>query len=368
MSEPLRILHCVVNMNRGGAETLIMNIYRNIDRSKVQFDFLTSAEGVFDNEIKQLGGKVYRHPYITKVGPFRYSKSIYSFFKEHPEYDIVHSHMDRMSGLIMREAKRAGVSVRIAHSHSTKNEGNIIERFIKSYYGNFMNNATDQFACSREAAEFLFGKNNKAIILKNGIEVDKYIFSDYIRNRIRSEWNVQDEFVIGHVGRCDEAKNQSYLIDIFSEIYKINKKTRLILVGDGVMMGHLRTKVKKKGLSATVKFLGVCENVNELLQGFDVFVFPSIFEGLPVTVIEAQASGLKCVLSDTITREVDISGNVEFVSLKKNASEWANVVLKYKDGYKRENMSENIGKNKYDIKETAKWLEGFYLNECSRHH
>ena len=259
--------------------------------------------------------------------------------------------------------KKAGVSIRIAHSHSTKNEGNIIERFIKSYYGNFMNNATDQFACSREAAEFLFGKNNKAIILKNGIEVDKYIFSDYIRNRIRSEWNVQDEFVIGHVGRCDEAKNQSYLIDIFSEIYKINKKTRLILVGDGVMMGHLRTKVKKKGLSATVKFLGVCENVNELLQGFDVFVFPSIFEGLPVTVIEAQASGLKCVLSDTITREVDISGNVEFVSLKELPSIWADKILKHNRKYKREDIVDAIKKYGYDIRYTAQFLEQFYLKD-----
>ena len=365
MSEPLRILHCVVNMNRGGAETLIMNIYRNIDRSKVQFDFLTSAEGVFDNEIKQLGGKVYRHPYITKVGPFRYSKSIYSFFKEHPEYDIVHSHMDRMSGLIMREAKRAGVSVRIAHSHNTRSEGGSLIRIVKKYYSMYLKNATNYFACSKAAAEFMF-PHKKVNILNNGIETQRFIFNKKIREKLQEQYNCKNNFVIGHVARFNKQKNHEFLIDIFSEIHKKCSNAILILVGKGKLQKHIKEKVEQLGLNQSVKFLGSCNNVNELLNLFDIFLFPSLFEGLPVTVIEAQASGLKCVLSDSITKDVDISGNVEFVSLKKNASEWANVVLKYKDGYKRENMSENIGKNKYDIKETAKWLEGFYLNECSK--
>lgn len=360
MNEPIRVLHCVVNMNRGGAETLIMNIYRNIDRSKVQFDFLTSMEGVFDNEIRSLGGKVYRIPYITKSGPFKYSKDIHSFLEKH-SYKIIHSHMDRMSGIMMREAKKAGVQIRIAHSHSTKNEGNLIEKSIKKYYGLYLNCATKYMSCSKEAGKALFGNKKKVQVLHNGIETDKFIFNKKIREKMREEFGVNGEFIIGHIGRFDKPKNQDFLIALFNEIGIKNKK--LILVGDGELKDKLQKKVNDMGIENRVIFTGIRDDVNELLQAFDLFVFPSIFEGLPVTVIEAQAAGLKCILSDTITKEVDITGNVDFVSLNKSSKEWAYEVLKYKDGYARGSTNELILKAGYDIKDTAKQLEEFYLNE-----
>ena len=188
MNKLVKVLHCVVNMNRGGAETFIMNLYRNIDRSKIQFDFLTSIEGVYEEEIKQLGGKVYRIPYITQVGPFAYAKSLHNFFLAHPEYQIVHSHMDKMSGIVLREAKRANVKVRIAHSHSTKNEGNILEKMIKMYYGTYINsNSNVKFACSSDAAVFLYKKLSKnARIIKNGIDINKFIFSKNVRQKLET--------------------------------------------------------------------------------------------------------------------------------------------------------------------------------------
>ncbi len=178
MGSPLRVLHVVVNMNRGGAETLIMNLYRNIDRTKVQFDFLTCKEGVFDSEIHEMGGKIHRIPYVTEVGHSGYVKELDLFFKEHPDYEIVHSHLDKMSGLVLRAAKKAEIPVRIAHSHNTQSEGGIGAKGYKWLVGRYINwNATHMFACSEVAAKWLFGSQaHKASILKNGIECDKFQF------------------------------------------------------------------------------------------------------------------------------------------------------------------------------------------------
>ena len=364
MSKPIRVLHCMVNMNRGGAETLVMNIYRNIDRTKVQFDFLTSASGVFDDEIKSLGGRIYRISYITKSGPFKYSKSLFRFFSEHKEYKIVHSHMDRMSGLIMREAKRAGVPVRIAHSHSTRSEGGIVTKIIKRYYSTYLDNATNFFACSESAARFMFG-DKKAKIIKNGIDYKKFVFNKKTRERIRKELGIEDAFVVGHVGRFFEPKNHIFLIKIFAEVHKNNPASVLVLVGSGSLEQNIRDEVTKMGLKDSVLFLGSRGDVNELLNAFDVFVFPSLFEGLGIVAIEAQASGLKCMLSDRVPKEVDITGNIEFVPLEKSLKEWAEIILN-NINYERHDMTREINEAGYDITETAHCLERFYLDEWNK--
>ena len=360
MSEPIRVLHCVVNMNRGGAETLIMNIYRNIDRSKIQFDFLTSIEGVFDDEIRSLGGNIYRIEYITKSGPVKYAKDIYNLLREH-NYKIIHSHMDRMSGIMMREANGAGIPVRIAHSHNTQSEGGVFVRLIKKYYSRYLIDATNYFACSEAAAKFMFSK--EVSVIKNGVDTSGFIYNLNIRDKQRKEYKVENKMVIGHVARFNKQKNHTFLIDIFNEVHKRDKDTVLILVGKGELQESIKEKVENLCLQHDVIFLGSCGNVNEILQMFDLFLFPSLFEGLPLTVIEAQASGLKCVLSDTITREADISSNVEFIPLSKSSAEWADEVLKYKAGYERKDMSDVIRQSGYDIKGTAKMLEEFYLDE-----
>ena len=361
MNEPVRVLHCLVNMNRGGAETLIMNIYKSIDRDKVQFDFFTSNEGVFDEEIKKMGGKIYRIPYITKVGPIKYAKSVVAFLKEHSEYKIIHSHMDKMSGLILREAKKAGVPIRIAHSHSTKSEGNILNRLTKAYYAKYIGNcATHKFACSKAASQFLFKNEEDVIILKNGIQTELYKYDENTRKKIRLELGIDDKFVIGHVGRFSEPKNHIFLLEIFKKVCEKNENSILCLVGNGVLEKRIKNYAIELGIEKKVVFLGIRSDVFRLLNAFDVFCFPSLYEGLPVTVIEAQTSGLKCVVSDVITREVDITENVEFVSLKEDAAVWAK---KIPEGicFDRKDMTEIVKLAGYDITTTTNRIEKLYL-------
>lgn len=364
MGSPLRVLHVVVNMNRGGAETLLMNLYRNIDRSKIQFDFLTCKEGVFDEEIMQLGGNVYRIPYITDVGHSNYLKGMTDFFKGYPQYQIVHSHMDKMSGYVLRAAKKAGVSVRIAHSHSTRSEGGAAARIYKWYAGTMIPKyATDFVSCSREAAEWLFGnKADRTIFLKNGIDLERFKFSQKVRESIRSELKIkEDQFVVGHVGRFSMPKNHSYLLEVFKEFLSYKKEAILLLVGDGPLLPEIKQKVEEMKITKNVKFLGSRSDVERILLAFDIFLFPSIFEGFPVSVIEAQASGLPCLISDSITKEIDMGlGLVHSLSLNHKKI-WIGRMQDVNHSFTRNsNLSSLISKNGYDIKNVSDYLQRFY--------
>ncbi|WP_394186441.1 glycosyltransferase family 1 protein [Metabacillus halosaccharovorans] len=365
MGSPIRVLHVVVNMNRGGAETLIMNLYRNIDRSKIQFDFLTCKEGVFDQEILDLGGKIHRIPYITDGGHFHYIKNLKQFLKENNHYKIVHSHMDKMSGFVLKAAKKAGIPVRIAHSHNTQSEGGFFARLYKEYAGrNIEKSATHYLACSNLAAEWLF-KNKAASskLLKNGIDTEKFSFSKKIRDRVREELGVEeDSLVLGHVGRFNHQKNHEFLIEIFNELKKVEPKTYLVLVGDGTLRSNIEEKVKRLGLEEKVKFLGVRSDINSLLQAFDSFVFPSFHEGLPVTLIEAQGSGLPCLISEYITEEVDMKMDlVKFIPIN-DKSVWVEEIRKISTRDAIRNSSyQALSKQGYDVKNTAHFMNDFYL-------
>ncbi|MGM8364843.1 glycosyltransferase family 1 protein [Virgibacillus sp. W0181] len=364
MASPVRVLHVVVNMNRGGAETLLMNLYRNIDRSKVQFDFLTCKSGVFDKEIEALGGHIHRIPYITDVGHFGYVKQLKQFFREHATYSIVHSHMDKMSGLVLREAKRVNIPMRIAHSHNTESEGRLLVKIYKSYVGSLIKrSATRLYACSSSAANWLYGKDSDAtFILNNGIETDKYSFSPQVRNEVRSQLKLKNEtFVIGHVGRFSKQKNHLYLIDAFAEFSKSHPDAMLILVGDGLLKTKIMERINQLGLDAKIKLLGVREDIHRLLQAFDLFVFPSLHEGLPVTLIEAQSAGLPCLISDTITSEVDIGmGLIQQLSLV-DKSTWVNKMIDQMHVTKTRKIDMGIFYEKgYDIRHTAKQTEQTY--------
>ncbi|MEX2461033.1 MAG: glycosyltransferase family 1 protein [Paenibacillaceae bacterium] len=365
MGNPIRILHVVVNMNRGGAETLIMNLYRNIDRSKFQFDFLTCKEGVFDPEIIEMGGIIHRIPYVTDVGHSTYIKALDHFFMSHLEYQIVHSHMDKMSGFVLRSAKSAGIPVRIAHSHSTKNEGGLATKVYKWYAGRLiLPFATHLFACSRNAAQWLFmKKNDQAIILKNGIECDHFSFSAEVRSRVREELRLkQDDFVVGHVGRFCHPKNHSFLLGIFAEFEKVYPNAMLILAGDGPLRLDIEKRAESLNLGNRVQFLGVRSDIHRLLQAFDVFVFPSIYEGVPVTLIEAQGSGLPCVISDVITTEVDMGIQlIEYTSLLDPKLWVEKIKHTAARNVPRQLSAERISQNGYDIKNTSHWIQAFYL-------
>lgn len=369
MGAPLRVLHVVVNMNRGGAETLIMNLYRNIDRSKVQFDFLTCKEGVFDEEIVKLGGKVHRIPYVTDVGHRGYIKALDTFFSTHPHYKIVHSHMDKMSGFVLRSAKKARVPVRIAHSHSTSSEGGAIANIYKWYAGTFiMSCATHFLACSVAAAQWLFANRESTTkILKNGIECDEFTFNPDIREQVRKELKLHgDVFVIGHVGRFAYPKNHTFLIDIFAQLIEYRPNSILLLVGDGPLRLEMENKVEKLNLTDKVKFLGIRSDINRLLQAFDAFVFPSIYEGLPVTLIEAQGSGLPCIISDTITQDVDLGLNlVEQCSLL-HIRNWVGLLQNIENKQASRSVEQYVLAEKgYDIKNITGCTQEFYV-EVSR--
>lgn len=369
MGSPLRVLHVVVNMNRGGAETLIMNLYRNIDRSKIQFDFLTCKEGVFDSEIIGMGGKVFRIPYITDVGHFKYVKELNEFFSKNKHYKIVHSHMDKMTGLVLRAAKKVGIPIRISHSHNTSSEGGMGAKLYKWYAGNFiLPNATNLFACSNYAAEWLFKEmSHSTEILKNGIESERFAYTPQLREEVRDELNLDKNiFVLGHVGRFAHQKNHAFLINVFAQFNKIKNNSVLILVGDGPLRLNAEKQVMDLKLKNKVKFLGVRSDIHRILQAFDVFVFPSLHEGLPVSLIEAQGSGLPCLISKNISQEVDIGDHlVEFIPLN-DKNQW---VQKLKGiasrKINRKRMTNSISIQGYEIRQTADFIEDFYYNRVN---
>src|SRR5699024_3468974 len=261
-------------MNRGGAETLIMNLCRNINRTKIQFDFLTFKPGVFDEEIKDLGGTIHRIPYITDVGHISFNQQLKKFFQKYQQYKIIHSHMDKMSGFILKAAKQAEIPIRIAHSHNTESEGNFLAKAYKWYAGTHITkNATHLYGCSKKATHWLFGKKAKqAHILKNGIEADKFKFSAHTRDMVRKELQIdKNTFVLGHVGRFSPQKNHLFLLDVYAQIRKEIPHSTLVLVGDGLLQKEIEAKITELKLEEHVHLLGVRPDTHHLLQAFDLF-------------------------------------------------------------------------------------------------
>lgn len=358
--KPIRILQIIRTMNIGGAETFLMNIYRNIDKEKVQFDFLVNGNGKYDDEIKKMGGNIYQMPYITDIGQRKYLRNLKKFFNEY-NYKIVHSHIDQVSGIILYAAKKAGTPIRISHSHNTQNTNSIIGKIYKKYLqSKILPNATNYFACGNEAAKWLYkDKANEAIIINNGIDVEKFKFSEDKRNKIREELNLDENVtLIGHIGRFSTQKNHTFLIDIFNQLVQINPNVVLALVGEGVLREEIEQKVKKLNLQDKVKFLGLRKDTDYLYSAFDCMVFPSLHEGLSLVLIEAQTSGLKVFASDNVAKETDMTGMMEFISLKETDKQWAEYIEKGKCA--RNTKIEKI-EEKYDAKRVAEYMSKVYI-------
>lgn len=366
MGEPIRVLNLFTIMNRGGAETMVMNYYRNIDRTKIQFDFLLhrSEKGAYDDEIRKLGGRIYYAMPIYPQNFHAYKKFIKGFFNEHKEYNIIHSHMSELGYFAFKEATKHKVETIICHAHNAA-IGFDLKMIVRNYFKWRMKPyITHQFACGVNAGKWLFGNDNSTI-MKNAIDTSKFIFDTETRNKFRKEYNLQNKFVVGNVARFNEQKNHVFLIDIFAEIHKKNENTVLMLVGDGELRKEIEDKVEKLGLTNNVIFTGVKSNINELLMAMDVFLFPSLFEGLGIVLIEAQATGMKCFTSkDVVPIEAKLTDLVEYIPLKKSDEYWAEKVL-VNINSERKNMQSQIEKAGYDIKTTAKWLENFYLENWS---
>lgn len=360
MSKPIRVLHIVTTMNRGGLETMIMNYYRNIDREKIQFDFLEHRSEIsdYDQEIEKLGGKIFR---ISALNPFSkvYKNQLDMFFKEH-NYEIIHVHQDCLSTVALKIAKKNNIPIRIAHSHNSSQDKNIKYIIKLIYKKGIKKYATSLFACGYQAGTWIFETNN-FLVMNNAINTKDFLFNTDIRNRIRTELNIENRFVVGHIGRFCEPKNHDFIIDVFNELLKINQNSYLILVGTGELEEKIIKKVHKLNLQNNVLFYGISQNVNELLQAFDVFLFPSLYEGLPVTMIEAQASGIKCFISEKVPKETIICDNVEILKLDDTPTQWALEMNKYCLGYERKNMFNEIENHHFDIVENAKWMEKKYL-------
>lgn len=356
----IRILHVVTKMGYGGLEAMIMNYYRHIDRQQVQFDFLVHRpeEADYHDEIRQLGGRIY---YLAKLNPFSvsYRKKLRLFFCDHPEYRVIHVHLNCMSSVVLKTAKQCGVPCRIAHSHSSNQTRNLkypIKMFYKRWIPKY---ATKLFACGEDAGRYMFGDSDFELLI-NAIDLKSYAFSPKRRKIMRQQLKVaDDELLIGHIGKFRFQKNQSFLVDIFAEILKI-RKAKLLLVGTGELEKTVQNKVHLMGLDNNVIFTGVRSDVSELLQAMDIFVFPSMYEGLPVVLIEAQASGLPCLISDVIPSESIKTTLVSTYSLDKSAAEWAEKVIEQSNTERTDTYCEII-KCGYDICENSKKLQDFYL-------
>lgn len=359
----IRVLHIIRHMNIGGAETLIMNLYRKIDRNILQFDFLVYGKGFFDSEIEKLGGKIYYMDYITDVGQIEYKKQLKSFFENHKEYQIIHSHIDQVTGIILEVANRCNVRNRIAHSHNTKNTNNILGKIYKKYLQNKINkNATVLMACGEEAAKWLFKeKANEAIIVPNGIDLKRYQYRESIREQVRAELNIdKNTIVCGHIGRFSKQKNHEFLLRIFKEYQKINSDTKLILVGDGPLRNKIEKQIKSEKMEKSIMLLGKRADSENLYQAFDLLLFPSLFEGMSLVTLEAQAEGLPILCSDTIDKKTDITKTIKFMSLRKSPKQWAEEIERMDKKRKNENNT-ILSQTDYNIDVLAKKMQERYI-------
>lgn len=361
----IRVLQIVDSMQQGGIQSFLMNLYRNINRNEIQFDFLIFRNNLqwYEKEIDSLGGILYKAP-GRRDGLIKCSKYLDNFFKSHKEYDVVHYNASSLSFVEpLRYAKKYGVKTRIIHCHSSSFIGNPIHRILhKIHKRNIASLANVYLSCSEPATLWMFRNTSvqsKVQIILNGVDCKKFAYSDEKRKLYRNKLCIENNFVVGHIGRFSAVKNHLFLIEIFEAIKEKNDNAKLLLVGDGEMRSEIESLVALKRLTNYVIFLGNRNDINDIMQAMDILVMPSLYEGFPVTVVEAQASGLPVVMSNTITSKVVVNKNVVLKDLNDNNVEWAKTILKK---YKRVKNIDDIIKRGFDIKNTVDILTKIYSN------
>lgn len=346
--EIIRVLHVFGTLNRGGAETRTMEIFRNINREKYQFDFVkhTEEECDFDDEIISLGGRIHVLPRFKILNLINYKNSWIKLFNLHKDYSIVHGHILTTAFLYYPVAKKHGIKKIIAHTRSAS-EDSLIKRFLvklSRFHANVL------IAVSKEASINTFGRfrtDKKTIILNNSINGDKFIFISRSRIDIRNEFNLGDEFVVGHVGRFHKSKNHLFLLNVYSEYLKINPNSKLIMVGDGPLKNKIIKAVRKLKIENKVIFTGLRLDVERFYSAFDILLFPSKFEGYPGVILEAQVSGLPIIMSKNITQDVIKSKLVKTVDLKSRG-DWLNEIQNFDYNMNRENIDNRQNQNSLD--------------------
>lgn len=360
----IRVLQVVNAADRGGAETMAMNIYRNIDRNKIQFDFTNHSgrDAAYESEIKSLGGRILYLPKFKGYNYFQYVGAWKRLFREHPEYEIIHIHNYNIAGIVAKVARRMGVKVVITHAHSSQLNMPIIRKIaFYSLHHSLMKYTTHFFSCGRKAASFLFGKKIRYTLIPNAIDTDSFKYNIEARNKIRNRFDINEDITVyGHVGSFRTPKNHDFLIDIFVEIVKRQPNSILILVGSGELQPAIRSKVERLQLSDKIIFAGQQSNVDEWLSAFDIFLMPSLWEGFPVSVIEAQCAGLPCAISDCIDHDTDLTGQVKYISLDSSPMRWADRILSISKTNRVE-MGSIVEESPFNIRDMVSNISNFYI-------
>lgn len=365
MTSPIRVLQVFTILNRGGAETMVMNYYRHMDRDRVQFDFLVCRpeRGAYEDEIEAMGGRIYRVPPVFDVVAHR--AGVRAFLDEHAEYRIIHGHVGELGYFIYKEARVRGVPCIIAHAHSNfcDKDWKLPLRYVLKYL--IRKHVTHMMTCGVSAAQWYFGKENAkhAIMLNNAIESSKYRFSQHEYGQVRQEQGWEGRWVIGNVARFSPPKNHIFLIKIFSEIFKEKPNALLVLIGktEGREYERIFGQVQRLGLLDCVLFLGSRNDVPNLLKGMDVFCFPSLYEGFGIAMLEAEASGLHVVKSSQVPDDaVVVSDLVTSLPLNAPMSQWKNELTKFRP---RRDTYVDISEAGFDISKNAQWLQQFYLDQ-----
>lgn len=367
----IKVLNLFTIMHRAGAETLVMNYYRNIDRNKFQFDFIVhrSEKGDYDDEIRSLGGNIYKMCPIYPQNFNKYKKMISKFFDEHSDYDIIHSHCSELGYFFFKEAKKRGVKVLISHAHSTPvgfDKKTLFREYFKIRMRPYI---TDYFVCSEDSGKWLFGKNKVGSFyhMKNAIDTNVFCFDNVVRSVIRNKLNINDKFVIGHIGRFTNEKNHRYIIDILEEINNNLNNVALVLIGDGELKNEIMNNVICRGLNDKVIFVSTVDNVEDYFSAMDIFILPSKFEGFGNVLLEAQSTGIKCLASKKVVPNiVKVTELLHFIPLNDKQSWVEEIINEIKVPTKRYSRSIEIKKAHYDIQSNVKKLEKYYENAFKR--
>lgn len=373
----MKVFFLVYDLASGGIERVAVNTFKYIDRSKFDVRLITKYDKreFFDDELESYGGK--RVPILEgNVGSglkrrINYVKGVLRVMRD--GYEIGYFNLNAPKDVIKYPliAKMLGMKYIVIHSHNSSEDAGSLPNRIANKLGRWMIDriADKKITCSEKAAQWMFSaktvEKGDFVQVNNGIDTDLFGYNAHTREALRKELDAEDSLILGHVGRFSLQKNHEFLIDIFEQVLKIRPNSTLILLGTGSRVDQIKNYVRQKGLEAAVRFEGARGNVNEYMQAFDAFVLPSLYEGLPVVGIEAQAAGLPCFFSDTITRSTDITGNVEYMSLQKAPEEWAKAIVETVAAYDRKDVSDLIEAQKFDVKSAVKTIENTMWSMCN---
>lgn len=366
MNRPIRVLQVFAALDSGGVSNFVMNIYREIDTKQIQFDFALTAgsKSLYDEEVLSRGGRIFYFDNNRSL-----TENLRQILREKGPFHVVHSHVFFYSGLILTEAKKEKVPIRIAHAHNAHTGEK--QSIIRVAYENWMRmliraNATHMLGCSIKACRYVFGKkimeDSRAEVMPDGIDCNRFAFNYTVRSQVRKKYGIDDKFVVGHVGHFNPAKNHEKILSVFSELCRRRNDAVLLLVGDGELEESVRTRVTRLGLTDKVIFAGAHRDVECFYQAMDVFIFPSLYEGFGMAMIEAQCSGLACIASDVVPEETNADGRAVYLSLSASDSIWVDSLLSYKHSDRTES-GYRVSVN-YDIREVCKLQTEIYLKRC----